>query len=333
MRRTRITTLATVVAATSLLVGGAVSAQSPAASMAAPGAGLKVGVVTDVGTLDDHNFNQYSWEGAQRRRAGIGAPAPDSIVTTHVGGLRQEHPDVRRPDGYNVIVTIGFALGADTTTGRQGQPGHHVHRRRPGHLRRRDRAHPDCAPFACAGDAGHAPARTTRASSSRRTSRATSRASWPPASARASTSPPSAAPAPCPRSPNYINGYAERRQVGQPEHQGRDRQVRLQRPRQQGLQRPGRRQGVRSQQLLAAVPGHRRHVPGRRQDRQRRPPGRVRRQGIHGIGVDVDQFCLTPEYGRLHRGQRREEAHPNAVGQRIVSGGRRELTPQWRQRL
>ncbi len=35
-----------------------------ACAAAAP-AGLKIGLVTDVGTLDDKNFNQYSWEGAQ----------------------------------------------------------------------------------------------------------------------------------------------------------------------------------------------------------------------------------------------------------------------------
>ena len=28
-------------------------------------AGPKIGLVTDVGSLDDKNFNQYSWEGAQ----------------------------------------------------------------------------------------------------------------------------------------------------------------------------------------------------------------------------------------------------------------------------
>ncbi len=28
---------------------------------------MKIGVVTDVGTLDDKNFNQFSYEGAQRR--------------------------------------------------------------------------------------------------------------------------------------------------------------------------------------------------------------------------------------------------------------------------
>ncbi|MGH2489055.1 MAG: hypothetical protein ACRDFR_05510, partial [Candidatus Limnocylindria bacterium] len=43
---------------------------------------LLVGVVTDVGTLDDRNFNQYSWEGAQHGAATIGAAEPEAIITT-----------------------------------------------------------------------------------------------------------------------------------------------------------------------------------------------------------------------------------------------------------
>ena len=78
MRMTRITTLATIVAATSLAVGGAVSAQSPDASTAATT--WKVGVVTDIGTLNDKNFNEYTFKGAQDGAAAIGAAAPDSFV-------------------------------------------------------------------------------------------------------------------------------------------------------------------------------------------------------------------------------------------------------------
>jgi len=43
---------------------------------------LKIGLVTDVGTLDDHNFNQFSWEGAKAGAQAIGAAAPQSVVTT-----------------------------------------------------------------------------------------------------------------------------------------------------------------------------------------------------------------------------------------------------------
>ena len=42
-----------------------------------PTSDLKIGLVTDVGTLDDKNFNQFSWEGAKDGAAAIGAAAPN----------------------------------------------------------------------------------------------------------------------------------------------------------------------------------------------------------------------------------------------------------------
>lgn len=75
--------------------------------------GLKIGLVTDVGTLDDHNFNQYSWEGAKAGASAIGAAAPQSIVTTQSADYAkniQSFVDQK----YDVIVTVGFALGNDT---------------------------------------------------------------------------------------------------------------------------------------------------------------------------------------------------------------------------
>jgi len=124
MRRTRITTLATAIAATSLLVGsGIVSAQSPAASMAAGSpmaTGWKVGVVTDVGTLDDHNFNQFSWEGAQRGATDIGGTA-DNIVTTSSADYAK-NIQTFVDNGANVIVTIGFAMGDATLAAAKAHP-------------------------------------------------------------------------------------------------------------------------------------------------------------------------------------------------------------------
>ncbi len=121
MRRTRITSLATIVAATSLMVGGAVvSAQSPAASMAAPSA-LKIGVVTDVGTLDDKNFNEYTFKGASDGAAAIGAATPPSIVPKDAS---EYAADIQGfiDQGYNVIVTTGFNLGSATTQAAHDNP-------------------------------------------------------------------------------------------------------------------------------------------------------------------------------------------------------------------
>ncbi len=79
----------------------------------APSSTLKIGLVTDVGTLDDHNFNQYSWEGAKAGAQAIGAPVPQAVVTTQSADYAkniQSFIDQK----YDVIVTVGFALGNDT---------------------------------------------------------------------------------------------------------------------------------------------------------------------------------------------------------------------------
>src|SRR3954447_9302735 len=60
------------------------SAEASAPASAAPSIvqapNLKIGVVTDIGTLNDKNFNEYSYKGAQQGAMAIGAAAPTSIV-------------------------------------------------------------------------------------------------------------------------------------------------------------------------------------------------------------------------------------------------------------
>jgi len=85
---------------------------------------LKIGLVTDVGTIDDKNFNQFSWEGAEAGAASIGAPAPQSIVTTDSADYAaniQSFVD----DEYDVIITVGFALGAATLVAATDNPDVH----------------------------------------------------------------------------------------------------------------------------------------------------------------------------------------------------------------
>lgn len=112
MRRTLVTSAA-IAAVTSLAVGGAVSAQSP-------GTGWTVGVVTDVGTLDDRNFNQYSWEGAELGAQAIGGTAASIVTQNSADYARNIQTFVDQ--GTNVIVTVGFALGADTAAAAKANP-------------------------------------------------------------------------------------------------------------------------------------------------------------------------------------------------------------------
>ncbi len=97
MRRTRIATLATAVAAASLMVGASLgSAQSPSAP-AAGASTLKIGVVTDVGTLDDKNFNEYTFKGAVDGAAAVGAATPPSDRAQGRLRVRSGHPGLHRP--------------------------------------------------------------------------------------------------------------------------------------------------------------------------------------------------------------------------------------------
>ena len=121
-------------AATVMLVAACGSSGStPAASsapsahplgsiVAPPGGGTwKIGVVTDVGTVNDKNFNQYSYEGAQAGATAIGAAAPQYLVPA---SSNDYGPDIQNfvSQGYNMIVTVGFNLNTDTLKAAKSNP-------------------------------------------------------------------------------------------------------------------------------------------------------------------------------------------------------------------
>ncbi|HEY7464572.1 MAG TPA: BMP family ABC transporter substrate-binding protein [Candidatus Limnocylindria bacterium] len=84
----------------------------------------KIGVVTDVGTLDDKNFNEYSWLGAQQGAIAIGAPEPRAIVTTASADYATNIQTLI-DDDFDLIVTVGFALGAATLEAATANPDVH----------------------------------------------------------------------------------------------------------------------------------------------------------------------------------------------------------------
>jgi basic membrane protein A len=84
----------------------------------------KIGLVTDVGTLDDKNFNEYSWVGAQWGATAIGAPAPQNIVTADSGDYESNIQSFVDQE-YDVIVTVGFAIGAATLAAAEENPDIH----------------------------------------------------------------------------------------------------------------------------------------------------------------------------------------------------------------
>jgi basic membrane protein A and related proteins len=104
--------------AVTALVAAACSSSSP--TTAPTTAPLKIGVVTDVGRVDDKNFNQYSYEGAKAAAAALGTtaeyvvPKDASDYTKDIQGFVDQK--------YNIIVTVGFNLGTATITAAKANP-------------------------------------------------------------------------------------------------------------------------------------------------------------------------------------------------------------------
>src|SRR5690349_22212241 len=86
----------------------------------APASNLKVGVVTDVGQLEDKSFNQAAYEGGKAAAEKMGAQF-DVIVTQNVSDYKQ-NIQTFIDQGFNVIITVGFLIGTDTTNAAKANP-------------------------------------------------------------------------------------------------------------------------------------------------------------------------------------------------------------------
>jgi basic membrane protein A len=73
---------------------------------------LCVGLVTDVGEIDDKSFNQSAWEGVQQAESDLGATV--DYVETKDAKDYGANIALFADQGYDVIVTVGFALGEAT---------------------------------------------------------------------------------------------------------------------------------------------------------------------------------------------------------------------------
>jgi basic membrane protein A len=125
------------------------AAPSEPGSAAPSGKALKIGVVTDVGTLEDKSFNQSSNEGAKAAADAVGG-TQDVIVTQAIsdyGANIQTFVD----KGFDVVVTVGFLIGTDTAKAAKLNPNVHFVGVDQG-VCVDEKGDPD-ATFACKGDA------------------------------------------------------------------------------------------------------------------------------------------------------------------------------------
>jgi basic membrane protein A len=110
--------LITVSLAFAMAVVVAFSSAAPAKVSAQ--AKLKIGLVTDVGRVDDKGFNQSSWEGAQKAAKEVGADAEyieTADPTDYANNIK-----TLVDKGNNVIITVGFALGDATIKAAKNNP-------------------------------------------------------------------------------------------------------------------------------------------------------------------------------------------------------------------
>jgi len=80
----------------------------------------KVGLVTDVGTLEDKSFNEAAWLGTQAGAKDLGGSANNIVTkkTTDYAANIKTFVD----QGYGTIVTVGFAMGDATTIAAKQYP-------------------------------------------------------------------------------------------------------------------------------------------------------------------------------------------------------------------
>jgi len=84
------------------------------------GSSLKVGMVTDIGQLEDKSFNEFSWKGVQDGAKAIGGTS-QVIVTKDIADYKQ-NIQTFIDQKYDIIVTVGFLIGSDTLKAAQANP-------------------------------------------------------------------------------------------------------------------------------------------------------------------------------------------------------------------
>ena len=79
-----------------------------------------IGLVTDVGEIDDKSFNQSAWEGAQQAATELGGIT--NYIETKDAKDYAANMQLFIDKGYDLIVTVGFAMGTATVEAAKANP-------------------------------------------------------------------------------------------------------------------------------------------------------------------------------------------------------------------
>jgi basic membrane protein A and related proteins len=97
------------------------SASTPTAAALPDASSIKVGLVTDIGGVNDQAFNQLAWEGVQKASTDMGLEA--KLLESRQPSDYETNIDALATEGYNVIITVGSLMG-DATALKAGQYPH-----------------------------------------------------------------------------------------------------------------------------------------------------------------------------------------------------------------
>lgn len=103
-----------------LIVTACQAAASPTPEPTPTAKPMKIGMVTDIGQLEDKSFNEFSWKGVQDGAKRVGGTA-NVIVTKDTADYKQNIQSFVDQE-YDVIVTVGFLIGSDTLAAAQANP-------------------------------------------------------------------------------------------------------------------------------------------------------------------------------------------------------------------
>lgn len=84
---------------------------------------LKIGLVTDVGRVNDRSFNQSAWDGVQEAAAALGVAEGDfKYIETQDAKDYADNIQQFVDAEYDVVVSVGFALGDATLEAAKANP-------------------------------------------------------------------------------------------------------------------------------------------------------------------------------------------------------------------
>lgn len=115
MKHTKFLAALAVVGLAAAACGSKPVSTSSSSSASSNAASFKACMVTDTGGLDDHSFNQESWQGMQDAASGSGGKIAVKNATSASENDYATNIDGFVSGGCNLIVTVGFAMATATT--------------------------------------------------------------------------------------------------------------------------------------------------------------------------------------------------------------------------